>query len=117
MKITEQSKTRLAFAIGIPFFNGTQCDFDRNTDRAKIKRVMLFWPLKTIDVPLGDISSVRVAVSTGSAGESGSYSKSYPEVLLKSGRRVAMAAFGESSSKRAVAAMDAFFQSYRAPSI
>jgi hypothetical protein len=71
---------------------------------------MIFWPLKTVDVPIGDIASIRLAVATANAGDGASCSKAYPEILLKSGRRIAMAAFTEAASKRAVAAMSAFLE-------
>jgi hypothetical protein len=108
MKIVEQTATKLAFSIGVPYFNATQCDFDRTTDRGTIKRTMMFWPMKTLDIPLSEISAVRLAVATTSTPDTGSYSKSYPEILCKSGRRIAMASFRESSSKKAVEAMKAF---------
>ena len=68
---------------------------------------MMFWPMKTVDVSLDEIASVQLG-----GGYTGSdiYSKPYPEIFLSSGRRVRFAAFQESASKKAVAAMQAFLQ-------
>jgi len=113
MKIMQESDTKLTVNIGIPYFNQSRCDFDRNTGRARIKRAVVFWPLKTLDVPLTDISSISVTVQRGGSAERGQ-TKYCPEVLFKSGKRVYLWAGNESSATKAVAAMNTFLQ---APSL
>lgn len=107
MKIIEQTATRLAFSIGVPYFNVSHCTFDRTAGRATIKRVMLFWPLKPIDVPLEDVAG---AMLSGAATTSQGGAMRYPIVLLKSGRRISLASFGEAAAKRAVEAITAFLE-------
>jgi len=105
MKIIEQSATRLAFKIGLPFFNGSECDFNRSTGRAVIKRWMLFWPRKPIDIPLDDIASAKLGMSAVSSQGGYNY---YPILVLKSGKPINMASFTESAAKKAVDAISAF---------
>jgi hypothetical protein len=106
MKI-DQSATRLAFKLGIPHFNHTECQFDRGTGRAKIKRVMLFWPMKPIDVAIDEIERVTLVINESSGSENSARSV-YPQIVLKSGKWFNLAAGREKSSKAAVEAMTAF---------
>ena len=105
MKIIEQSATRLAFKIGLPFFNGSECDFNRSTGRAVIKRWMLFWPRKPIDIPLDDIASAQLGMSAVSSQGGYNY---YPILVLKSGKPINMASFTEAAARKAVDAINAF---------
>jgi len=103
----EQSPTRLAFKLGIPHFNHTECQFDRATGRATIRRVMVFWPMQPIDIALDDIARVTLVVSEVSSSEN-SARNVYPQIVLKSGKWFNLAAGREKSSKAAVEAMTAF---------
>lgn len=105
MKIVEQSATKLAFKIGMPYFNGSECAFDRNTGRATIKRWVLLWPRRTIDLALGDIAGAKLGVASvsGQGGE-----QFYPIVVLKSGKQVTLPTFSETAARRAVDAITAF---------
>jgi hypothetical protein len=109
MKIMQQTDTKLTLNIGIPYFNQSQCDFDRTTGRARIKRAVVFWPLKTVDVPLSEISSIAVSVQHAGSAERGQ-TKYSPEILFKSGKCINLWANSESSATKAVAAMNAFLQ-------
>lgn len=110
MKIIEQTKDRLVFKIGVPYFNGTSCEFDRAKGRAVLKRVMLFWPLRTIDLPIEEIAAARLASAFGLSGDTttDTYSKDYPVIELKSGTRISLAAASEKVSKKAVEMINDF---------
>ncbi|HEY5208929.1 MAG TPA: hypothetical protein VIJ42_05715 [Stellaceae bacterium] len=103
----EQSPTRLAFKLGIPHVNHTECQFDRTTGRVTIRRVMLFWPMKPMDIAIADIARVTLVVDEGSGSETSGRSV-YPQIVLKSGKWFNLAAGREKSSKIAVDAMTAF---------
>jgi hypothetical protein len=104
MKIIEQTEARLSFKIGIPLLCWTGCDLDRTTGRARIRRVMFFWPRKTVDIPLGDIH----AVSLVGAGDNSGWQ--YPMVTLNSGERIKFAVHQYSRSRKAVDAVGAFLE-------
>jgi len=106
MKFIEQNDTRLAFKIGIPLISWTQCDLDRTTGRARIKRVMFFYPRKTIDIPLDEIQGVALMGGTGV--ENSVYE--FPMLTLNSGERIKFAVHQYSQSKKAVDAVGAFLQ-------
>ncbi len=116
MKLIEQIFEKVALSVGFPRFNGAHCVFDRTTRRASIKRIILFWRLKTIDLPLDEVAFARIVTVSGSAGESGSYEKTYPEIILTSGRRIPLATGSESSAKKTVAAINAFLADGRVAS-
>jgi hypothetical protein len=107
VRIIEQNGDKLIFRIGVPYFNGTSCDFNRLTGRAVIKRVMLFWPMRSVDVGLAEIERAQLAQTSGSTGGT-SYTKTYPVLLLKSGRPIAFAAASEKASKQTVEMINAF---------
>jgi hypothetical protein len=106
MKIIEQTEARLAFKIGIPLINWTQCDLDRTTGRARIRRVTFFWPRKTVDIPLGEIQAVSLM---GGAGAENSVYE-YPMLTLNSGECIKLAVHQYSQSRKAVDAVGAFLQ-------
>ena len=87
MKLIEQSATRLVFQTGLRYLSGARCTFDHGTGRANIKRVMLMWPRKTLDIPLRDIVSVQSSVSKASV-EGGTVTTAIPQLTLASGQTV-----------------------------
>jgi hypothetical protein len=106
MKIIEQTEARLAFKIGIPFLGWTQCDLNRTTGRARIRRVILFWPRKTVDIPLGEIHAVSLVGGVGA--ENSAYE--YPMLTLNSGELIKFAVHQYSQSRKAVDAVGAFLK-------
>jgi len=108
MKVLESTPTRLTLTMGWRWFNWSRCDFDRGTGKARIERVILFWPCKPIEVPLAEIQNVR-AVSTTVGTEQGQTSE-YPEVTFTSGRVVNLpcASLTGKAAKAAVEKMRVF---------
>ena len=106
MKIIEQTQARLAFKIGMPLLGWTHCDLNRTTGRARIRRVVLFWPRKTVDIPLDEIQAVSLVGATGA--ENSVYE--YPMLTLNSGECIKMAVHQYSQSRKAVDAVGAFLQ-------
>jgi hypothetical protein len=107
MKVIEKSATSLAFRIGYPYFNSTLFHFNRVTGRAIIKRVAFFFPLKQLDLALNDISSAYLG-SASISSEGGE--QAYPILQMKSGEKFSIPAGTESSTKKAVTAINAFLK-------